>query len=398
VKAQKAGLASSKENEAAANKVATAQKGVSVAERTLSGDLANVHKATDGLSLAQKEAAAPPKALAAAQEKLKKAHEAVSVASLKVKKDSSALGEVLANLAKISMGQAQKASETTAGKLRVLHATLNEVEAEIGKKLEPAIMKLVEAMLKIIGFFKQHTTAAKALAIALGLVAIAWPITKVIGLVSAIGKLVVLSKIAGLVKMLWSGLVALGTSEAIVGGETVTLGFSFAALGTAIGGVLLSVAPFLAAFGVGGAIGLGINSLYKSITGALGPTEKLASLLGKTGEEGPSASLLAGSKHAKERLAQAEAKYPKMALGGIVSKPTLVEVGEAGPEAIIPLASGGLTAPQGFSSLPNIGAGTSSTNPSGGGLHIDNLTVNGMSTPSPVVVSELYSRLRPLLV
>jgi hypothetical protein len=254
-------------------------------------------------------------------------------------------------------------------------------------------------MLKIIGFFKQHTTAAKALAIALGLVAIAWPITKVIGLVSAISKLVVLSKIAGLVNMLWSGLVALGTTEAVVGGETVTLGFSFAALGTAIGGVLLSVAPFLAAFGVGGAIGLGINALYKDITGALGPTEKLANLLGKGGEEGPSAALLAGSKHAKERLAQAEAKYPKkMALGGIVTKPTVVEVGEAGAEAIIPLASGGLTAPPGFSPLPNIGTGSTASNPSSGGLHIDNLTVNGMSTPSPVVVSELYSRLRPLLV
>jgi hypothetical protein len=355
------------------------------------------------LKLAQTEAAAPPKALAAAQEKLTKAHEAVSTASKKLAKDSGALGQVLSYLAKISMGQAQKASETAAGKMAAMKATFTDAAAAIGTKLLPVLAYLAVDLTKLINFFRGNTTAAKALAIGLGLVAVAWPIAKVIGLVSAISKLVVLSKIASLVKLLWSGLIALGSSEAIVGGETVGLGFSFGALATAIGGVLLSVAPFLAAFGVGGAIGLGINALFKDVTGALGPTEKLASLLGKSGEEGPSAALTAGLTHARQHLnevRQAHGEAPvKFALGGIVTKPTLAMIGEAGPEAVIPLASGGLSAPAGVAPLPSFSPGGSSTagTSSSGGLTVQNLTVNGMATPNAQVVQELYRALRPML-
>jgi|SRR5665213_70655 len=389
VKAQKAGLASSKENEAAANKVATAQKGVSVAERTLSGDLANVQKATDGLSLAQKEAAAPSTALAAAQEKLKKAHEAVSVASLKVKKDSSALGEVLANLAKISMGQAQKASETTTGKLRVLRATLNEVAAEISKKLEPAIMKLAEAMLKIIGFFKQHTTAAKALAIALGLVAIAWPITKVIGLFTAISKLLMLGRLASLARGAAVAIGLIGTAEVGTEAAALPLLATFGAIALAIGGIVAVAEVASRLLGKGSFI----ENAKELISGGTAKYENM-----EANTKGQELANQVQQKLLNKRREQKGMAPVKFALGGIVSKPTVVEVGEAGPEAIIPLASGGLTAPPGFTALPAIPSSGTPGSGGPGGLNVQNLTVNGMSTPNAQVVQELYSRLRPLLI
>jgi hypothetical protein len=389
--AQKNALQSSKENVAATNKVASAHKSLSAAERTLTTDQSNVRKATSALSIAQAEASAPPKALAVAQEKLKKAHEAVSTASNKLKKDTSALGDVLAYLSKISMGQAQKQAETTAGKLKVMKATMNEAAADIGKKLEPVLAKLTVDLTKLIGFFQKNSVAAKGLAVALGLAAAAWPIVKVIGLVNAVAKLALFGRMATLAKSLAVGMGLIEGAE--VGAEAAALPLlaTFGSIALAIGGI---VAVAEAASRV-----LGKGSFIENVKQFIGG--------GDTANEN-----LEAQTHAKEQinqLKQAELNKRreekglapiKFALGGIVTKPTLAMVGEAGPEAVIPLKGGIATAPHGIQPLgaqsPSQSASSLSSGGSGG-LHIDSLTVNGMATPNAQVVQELYSRLRPLL-
>ena len=389
-KAQKDALGSSKENVAAANKLASAHKGLSAAERTLTTDEAGVRKATDALKLAQTEAAAPPKALAAAQEKLKKAHEAVSTASKKLAKDSGALGQVLSYLSKISMGQAQKASETTAGKMKVLHATLNEVAIGIGTKLEPVIKSLAVDLTKLIDFFKGNATAAKALAVVLGLVAVAWPIAKVIGFVSAVSKLQMLGKLAGLAKSLAVGIGLIAPAEVAADVAAVPLLATFGAITFAIAGAVAAAEVFSRLLGKG--------SFIENVKQLLGGGDaKVEHVEAETKlKEGINTQRQAELNARREK----EGKKPVMfAAGGIVTKPTLAMIGEAGPEAIIPLASGGLSAPAGVAPLPSFSpsgsptAGTSSS----GGLTVQNLTVNGMATPNAQVVRELYLQLRPLL-
>ncbi len=389
-KAQKDALSSSKQNVAAANKLASAHKGLSSAERTLTTDEANVHKATDALKQAQTEAAAPPKALAAAQEKLKKAHEAVSTASKKLAKDSGALGQVLSYLSKVSMGQAQKQAETTAGKLLVMKAVMNEAAADIGKKLEPVLAKLSVDLTKLIGFFQKNSVAAKGLALALGLAAVAWPIAKVVGFVSALSKLLMLGKLATLAKGVATsfGLIGVAEGEAEVAGAPL-IGM-FGSIALAIGGAVAAAEVFSRLLGKG--------SFIENVKQLLGGGDaKVEHLEAETRlKEGINTQRQAELNARREK----EGKKPVMfAAGGIVTKPTLAMIGEAGPEAIIPLASGGLSAPAGVAPLPSFSpsgsptAGTSSS----GGLTVQNLTVNGMATPNAQVVQELYRALRPLL-
>ena len=70
----------------------------------------------------------------------------------------------------------------------------------------------------------------------------------------------------------------------------------------------------------------------------------------------------------------------KLAEGGIVTSPTYALIGEAGPEAVIPL-----------SQINNQNGGK------GGGLHIDALNVYQATASSTQLVQDLYFKLRPLL-
>jgi hypothetical protein len=90
-------------------------------------------------------------------------------------------------------------------------------------------------------------------------------------------------------------------------------------------------------------------------------------------------------------IAGAGAEVPKAAAGGIVTSPTLLIAGEAGPEAIIPLR--GLSTQQ-PGALPALGGSAS------GGSTVINLysTVNTNAPTSQQTINEQYQRLRPLLM
>ncbi len=82
-------------------------------------------------------------------------------------------------------------------------------------------------------------------------------------------------------------------------------------------------------------------------------------------------------------------KIPGLAAGGIVTSPTLAVVGEAGPEAVIPLS--GLSTEQPGALPTASGAPSSTTNAT------FYTTVNGADKPTPEIAAELYALMRPLL-
>jgi len=383
VQKQRLEEASSKENVAAHHAVTAAARTLSNTEVKLSRDQEAVAKAQRGLSTAQREAAAPPKAVQVAQEKLTKAHEALSKAQNTVKKDSGALGEVLSYLAKISAGQAAAATHTAAGEWSVFKAKLNEAEIELGTKMMPTLVKMIpilKSMVPAIGwvgnalanavswwgglwetigfFFYSHVEKIKAI---LGVLAWFTPLA-FIKMAKAVWPFV-----QAIVK------VAVAVGKAI--GEVV--GFFFG-MGVKIVSAVAGIIGDMVNFG---------KNLVKAI------------INGITSAPGAIVNAIKGLIPGGSIIGEA-ASAIGLATGGIVTKPTLAVVGEAGPEAVIPLKGGIATAPHGIQPLPTPGPQQSAPSLSSGGsggLTVQNLTVNGMATPNAQVVQELYRALRPML-
>lgn len=387
IQKQKMAMASSKENVTATNALATAHRSLIAAEAKLSNDQGVVAKDTRALSVAQEAASAPPKALALAQQKLSKAHEALSKAEKTAQKDSLATGEVLKYLAKISSGQAAAATHTLAGQWDILKAKWNESQITLGQKLMPTLLGLIPVMTKLVG-----------------------PIS---ALIAFTGKLVAM-EVDGWTKIGQRlGQFYYGTLQPIVKGIVhffemwigagVKVTLFFVHMDLAISKVFQKIGESIARV-VGFFVGMGV----KIISAAAGIISDMVSfgahiveaiVHGITSAPGAIINAIKGLIPGGGLVGDV-GKVLGLAKGGIVTKPTLAVVGEAGPEMVVPLtgiATDGVKplGAQGQQGQQQSASGLSSTS---GGLHIDNLTVNGMSTPSPVVVSELYSRLRPLLV
>ena len=79
---------------------------------------------------------------------------------------------------------------------------------------------------------------------------------------------------------------------------------------------------------------------------------------------------------------------PHFAAGGIVNTPTLAVIGEAGPEAVVPL-SGLSTAQPG--ALPTGAGGTTTAGP------VFNTTIYGSEQTPADITQQMYLALRPLL-
>jgi hypothetical protein len=84
-------------------------------------------------------------------------------------------------------------------------------------------------------------------------------------------------------------------------------------------------------------------------------------------------------------------KIPGLAAGGIVTSPTLAVIGEAGPEAVIPLSGLSTSQP---AALPMASA---TAKPTTAGLNVENVNVYGTSLSSNELLTELYLKLRPML-
>jgi hypothetical protein len=397
VKAHKDALQSSKENVAATHAVTAAHNSLSSAEQKLGHDQEVAAKASQALAAAQTVAKNPPKAVEEAQKKLAAAHEKVSEAEKKLSRDMVAKDTILGALETKLHGMANTYTHTLAGSMDVVKAKMFEMEVEIGGKLIPVLLSILNTVKAIAGpiasifrtFIVQpmqwigRATANLVTAwendffhirsITETVVKIVW--TLLVGLPLKVLKM----SIEG-----WGKIVHLFSSVMGNLGSVVAEGIGgvvhfFATLPAKLWNIMMQIVNDMVSIGakivhalvsgiesVGGAVGGAIKGLFHGIPVIGGALSAIG-----------------------------------LATGGIVTKPTLAMVGEAGPEAVIPLTGKGVS-PDGVKPLPGLapGAGTPTAPGSAGGgagLHVDQLIVNGTSMSPSQLVNELYLKLRPML-
>lgn len=131
---------------------------------TLQTATQGVEKAQTSLQGVEAEVAAGKLSGAAAEIKLKAAHEALSAAILKQKQDQEGLKTVLGAVSKAVEGQASKAAETLAGKMKVLHANIEHLEVAFGSMLIPVLKAVAGVFVTVVDWFVKGGIAAKFLA------------------------------------------------------------------------------------------------------------------------------------------------------------------------------------------------------------------------------------------
>jgi len=228
-----------------------------------------------------------------------------------------------------------------------------------------------------VGFIKQHIVAILAV--------IALPIAVLLEVYKHWKE--IWGWFSGAVSAAWGAIVS-----AVEGGVNATVGI-FESLPGKVMGVLSSMIKDMEKFGenlvkalisgIEHAPGDVAKALLKDIPGASGAVKDIGSVAHVLG----------------------------LAEGGIVTKPTLAVVGEAGDEAVIPL-KGIHARGDGVKALPGVGlvgsaassastsssySGGSESSGSSGGLHVGTVNVYGAKTPDSQLVNLLYQKLRPML-
>ena len=305
--------ASDAQVKATENMIAKMSRASGVADSELRPALASLVRgtkdiatATDALSLAQDISAGSGKDLATVSDALAKAYggnmkglQALSPEIKAMIKDGASLEEVMAVLGGTFGGAAATAAETAAGKFKILKNSLDETKESIGAALLPAVEKALPVVQKFADWAEKNPDKFLAVASAIGAVAAA-----IVAVNFAMSANPFVIAAAGIVAM------AIGFNKLADAMDKINKVGGFAA--RLLGGL---ISP---------AVGLTANIL-KGLPG-------LADLFSSDSKPTPSAGIT----------------IPKMASGGIVNGPTLAMIGEAGPEAVIPLSrmgqmGGGMT-------------------------------------------------------
>ena len=206
-------------------------------------------------------------------------------------------------------GAAAGAAETMQGKFKRLKVSLDETKESIGKGLEPVIQAVLPTLQKFADWASENPETFKLIALAIGAVALS------ILAVNAAMALNPFSLIAAGIALLVVGLV---TAYKKFGwfrdGVNAVINFLIDGFELLVNGVIMLINGIIRAYN---AVSWGddIKTLGHVKLGRLG--EKAAPV----GAD-------------KSRLDV----MPKMAKGGIVNSPTIAMIGEAGPEAVIPLS------------------------------------------------------------
>jgi hypothetical protein len=216
-------------------------------------------------------------------------------------KEGASFEEVMDKLAKTTGGAAAEAADTAEGRFRILKLQLDETKESIGASLIPVIEEGLPVLERFADWAQENPETFKNIALAIGGIAAA---TVALNIAMAANPYVL-------------------AATGIVG-----IAIAFERLYTAaekmnkIGGLAARVLGFV----FGGAAGR-LGSMLKisdAIYGAILPDNRGT-------PAGGAGSGLRGN------LMQELKGIPAMAAGGIVTGPTLALIGEAGPEAVIPL-------------------------------------------------------------
>jgi hypothetical protein len=229
-------------------------------------------------------------------------------------KEGASLNEVMDVLGGTFGGATAKNAETAAGKMAILKNSIGETKESIGAALLPVLEAVLPVLNKFAMWAQDNPKAFLAIAAAIGAVAAAIVVTNIAMALNPFS------------------LIAAGIALLVV--ALVTAYNKFEWFRDGINAIVNTVIGFFAGM-VNAAIGAvnAIISAYNSIP-LLPDIPKAPTIpVPQLGGQAPSAVV------AK--------KIPRLAEGGIVNSPTLALIGEAGPEAVVPLdrmsTGGGVT-------------------------------------------------------
>jgi len=229
-------------------------------------------------------------------------------------KEGASLNEVMDVLGGTFGGATAKNAETAAGKMAILKNSIGETKESIGAALLPVLEAVLPVLNKFAAWAQDNPKAFLAIAAAIGAVAAAIVVTNIamalnpFSLIAAGIALLVVALITAYNKFEWfrDGI------NAIV---NTVIGFFAGMVNAAIGAVNAIISAY--------------NSIPLLPDIPKAPTVPVPQL---------------GGQAASAVVAK---KIPRLAEGGIVSSPTLALIGEAGPEAVVPLdrmnTGGGVT-------------------------------------------------------
>jgi hypothetical protein len=227
-------------------------------------------------------------------------------------KDGASLNEVMDVLGGTFGGATAKSAETAAGKMKILKNSIGETKESIGAALLPVLEAVLPVLNKFAAWAQENPKAFLAIAAAIGAVAAAIVVTNIamalnpFSLIAAGIALLVVALVAAYNKFEWF-------RDGINGIVNTITGFFTGMVNAAIGAVNAIISAYNAI------------PLLPDIPKA--PTVSVPKLGGTVTTPAPG-----------------RASIPRMADGGIVTSPTLALIGEAGPEAVVPLdrmATGG---------------------------------------------------------
>jgi len=227
-------------------------------------------------------------------------------------KEGASLNEVMDVLGGTFGGATAKSAETAAGKMKIFKNSIGETKESIGAALLPVLEAVLPVLNKFAAWAQDNPKAFLAIAAAIGAVAAAIVVTNIamalnpFSLIAAGVALLVVALVAAYNKFEWF-------RDGINLIVNTVIGFFAGMVNAAIGAVNAIISAY--------------NSIPLLPDLPKAPTVPVPQL-GK-----PS-----------NKPAPGQMSIPRLAEGGIVTGPTLALIGEAGPEAVVPLdrmATGG---------------------------------------------------------
>ena len=224
-------------------------------------------------------------------------------------KDGASMDEIMAEMAVTFGGAATDSANTAAGSMKRLGIALGEAKEGVGAALLPILEKAMPVLQSFATWAQDNPTLITAVAVAFGALAAA---VVLVNAAMALNPAVLIT----------AGIVALGVALVMAYKKFDT----FRAVVNAVINQVASNFEFMA-----NAFITMINVVIKGIN-LIKPGKDIGSLgqisLGRLGGD---ASAAAGGAN------PAGLDYKAMATGGVVTSPTFALIGEAGPEAVIPL-------------------------------------------------------------
>ena len=230
-------------------------------------------------------------------------------------KEGASLNEVMDVLGGTFGGATAKNAETAAGKMAILKNSIGETKESIGAALLPVLEAVLPVLNKFAAWAQDNPKAFLAIAAAIGLVAAAIVATNI---AMALNPFALIA--AGVALLVAALVVAYNKFDWFKTGVNAIINGILGAFESVVNGAIMMVN--------------GIIRAYNAIP--IAPDINTIAHVNLPSIGGNSAT------QAASRM-----NLPRMAEGGIVSSPTLALIGEAGPEAVVPLdrmnTGGGVT-------------------------------------------------------